>query len=89
MSEGIVGPNGEKPGDNGKMQPEQPQQPPELHIIWNEQGIGVKGIVKNEMAALYMLEKAKDLIKRINAPQISTAKIVPKGGILNFARRKR
>jgi len=90
----MLDPNGKIINDNGnklKPQDEQGKEVPELRltIIWKENGMALEGCIKNEVASLYMLEKAKDLIKRINAPQIMTAKLHPKHNILNFMRKRR
>lgn len=94
----MLGPNG-KPiePDNDKLKPEgQPGSIPEqklpeqmeLIIVWKDQGIGVAGnCVKNEMISLYMLEKAKKIIEKLNAPQIIPAHIGLKGNMINFARK--
>ena len=50
--------------------------------------IQVKGVIHNEMLALYMLEKAKDLVKAINRPQPPLIQ-KPKGGLLNFVRGRK
>ena len=78
---------GQDAGDNGQDKPQEQKQL-ELHILWKANGMAISGCVKNEMAALYMLEKGKDMIKQINRPQIAQAKIMPKKGIMDFVRRR-
>lgn len=76
-----------------QLEKSQEQQIPsqvELHIIWKERGIGVSGnCVKDEMVALYLLDKAKDIIKKINTPQIASAKFNLKSRIMDFVRQKK
>jgi hypothetical protein len=57
-----------------------------LTITLNDEGIRVDGPIKNEPIALFMLEKAKDVIKAHNI-MANQPKIQKPGGILNFARR--
>jgi len=54
------------------------------------QPVGIKNdstALSNEMASIFMLEKAKDLVKMIHQPRI--VKPQNKGGIMNFARKRR
>ena len=67
-----------------------PLEEVELDIKLNlkTRNIQIRGVIKNEMLALYMLEKAKDMIKVLNMSQPSPI-IRPKGGILSFVRGKK
>jgi len=98
--EDIVGPNGQQVPDDGKQKPEQPSDKDReltliitMKIVDNVyQPIGIKKestALPNEMASLFMLEKAKDLVKMLHAPRVVKANIQPKGGIMNFARKLR
>ncbi|RLB39183.1 MAG: hypothetical protein DRH12_11875 [Deltaproteobacteria bacterium] len=52
-------------------------------------GVGIKKestALSNEMASLFMLEKAKDIVKVLHAPRIQPAK---QHGIINFLRKKK
>jgi hypothetical protein len=81
-------------GDNGadKNQATDVKSPEiYLHITLNEAGaINVNGILRNEPLALWLLDKAKDIIKAVNIQVAQDArKIIPaKHGILDFMRRK-
>jgi hypothetical protein len=57
-----------------------------LQITLDENGFKVVGeVVKNEPMALYMIEKAKDVIKAYHVKQ--NTPVIQKGGMMNFARR--
>ena len=56
-------------------------------ILYQDGELRVNGPLENEPLALWMIEKAKDAIKRAHMPK---PKIMPvKGNMLNFARKKR
>jgi hypothetical protein len=57
-----------------------------LTITFNDEGIRVDGPIKNKPIVLFMLEKAKDVIKAHNI-LAAQPKIQKPGGILNFVRR--
>lgn len=66
-----------------KQQGEQSQKA-ELHIALTPQGVAVAGCVKDEMLSLFLLEKAKDIIKQINTPET----VKPKNKVLGVFGRK-
>lgn len=76
----IIAPNGEKKDDAIGEEIE-------IAVRYNLKtgNIQIKGVIHNEIMALYMLEKAKDMVKGINRPQASS--IVKPKGIMNFVRR--
>ena len=59
-----------------------------LTITLDGNGINVSGPIKNEPIALWLLEKAKDIVKASNI-QDQQPKIQPARGIMNFVRGKR
>ena len=69
-----------------KSQKPQGKQSPkaELHIVLTPQGVAVAGAVKDEMLSLFLLEKAKDIIKQINAPE----KVKPKNRVFGAFGKK-
>ena len=77
---------------NGKQETVTDKEPEKLvnpKLVIELQGDGqllVTGVIKNEMLALWMLEKAKDTIKSFNTP-----KVVSNGDhmFLNFLKHKR
>jgi len=73
----------EKKEEEGKV-PEEV----EIGIKFNPKtgNIAIRGVIKNEIIALYMLEKAKDMVKALNMPRPSSI-IKPKGSIMDFVRR--
>jgi len=99
MSE-VIGPNGQQVPDDGKQKPEQPSDKDReltliitMKIVDNVyQPVGIKkesNAIENEMASIFMLEKAKDIVKILHTPRVVKANIQPKGGIMNFARKLR
>ena len=63
---------------------------PFLMIELMEDGYNIKvgGIIMDERIAFFLLEKAKDVIKAYNLRQRQPNIVQPKGGIMNFARRR-
>jgi len=58
-----------------------------LTITLNKDGIGVIGPINNEPIALYLLEKAKDIVKAHNL-MAGQPKIQPANGIMGFVRNR-
>ena len=84
--------------DNDKPKPEQPKEQSirEMTLILTMKiidgvyhSVGIKKestAMENEMAALFMLEKAKDIVKAVHTPIIHKA-LQQQYGIMNFARK--
>ena len=81
--------------DNGKIGTveQQEQLPPKENklIITVIQGvpINVTGPINDEPLALWMLDKAKDIIKAYNLQKIQPRITPARGGIMNFIRGKK
>lgn len=83
--------------DNGQppevaQEQQDPKKLPVMTITITENGVinvngPGNGKVYDEMVCLFMLEKAKDAIKLHNARAMQSAVQVPKGNMVNFARR--
>lgn len=58
-----------------------------LTIILNSNGVKVDGPIKNEPLALWMLDKAKDIIKIHNIQASEPVIHKPSHGILDFVRK--
>lgn len=73
-----------------KGKEENSQKEIEIAVRYNLKtgNIQIEGIIKNEIMALYLLEKAKDMVKELNRPQPSQI-VKPKGGIMDFVRGKK
>ena len=85
-------------GDNGKdigagiTETKKPENL-ELHIIFKPDGdINVNGCIKNEPMSLWMLDKAKDIIKSYHLQKAAEAqqnKIQSARGIMDFVRGRK
>jgi hypothetical protein len=58
-----------------------------LSITLDGSGIKVDGPIRNEMLCVYLLDKAKDIVKISNMQQGSTTIHRPGHGIIDFIRR--
>jgi len=76
------------PGEEKKE--EAPKEEIEVAVRYNFKtgNIQIKGVINNEIMCLYLLEKAKDMVKSINKPKASPI-AKPKGEIMNFVRGKK
>jgi hypothetical protein len=76
--------------DNGEVKKEEVNAPVdfELRIKFSPDGqISLNGHLENEILCIYILEKAKDIVKGYNLQQkLNAQKIVKPHGMMNFAR---
>lgn len=80
-------------GDNGNKSETGTQELQDIKLIivlQKDGNVYVEGPMKNEPLALWLLDKAKDIIKAFNIQQVinSQPRIEKPHGILNFARKK-
>jgi len=79
-------------GDNGDKVDVQ-AEPQEIKLtitLLREGGVKVDGPITNEPIALWLIDKAKDVVKAFNMQQAmnNQPRIAKPGGMMNFARKK-
>lgn len=77
--------------DNGKLKQEQPKEIKLVIELLPNGGVNVSGILRNEPMALWLLDKAKDVIKAFNIQeQLRNKPVIQKvGGIMDFVRGRK